>query len=165
MRLAAYQPDIPQNLGAMIRLSACFGVPLDVIEPCGFPFSIKSLRRAAMDYANLADVTQHTGWEAFLETTGRRPLVLFTTESSCNLWDFNFAGDEILLVGRESAGVPADVHQRADVRLRLPMKSEARSLNVSMAAAIGLSEALRQTGYWTKTEHSGIGEARHQGTK
>ena len=161
MRLAAYQPDIPQNLGAMIRLGACFDVPIDVVEPCGFPFSIKSLRRAAMDYAEIADVSQHASWSAFLEAHGQRTLVLLTTQSDCNLWDFNFRGDEVILVGRESAGVPESVHNRADVRLRLPMKSGARSLNVAMAAAIGLSEALRQTELWTKTEHSGIGDVRH----
>jgi len=147
MRLAAYEPDIPQNLGAMIRLGACFDVPIDVIEPCGFPFSAKSLRRAAMDYAEHADIAQHDSWDAYVtnrEQTSR--LVLLTTKSSQNLWNFKFLPTDTLLLGRESAGVPDVVHDAVDAAIRIPIRDALRSLNVAMAAAIALAEALRQTG-------------------
>ena len=142
-RLAAYQPDIAPNLGTMTRLAACFGVPVDVIEPCGFPFSVKSLRRAAMDYADIADVTRHTGWEAFrANVTGR--LVLLSTRAETRLWDHAFEATDILLMGRESAGVPQAVHDAADIRLSIPMPGGGRSLNVAVAAGIALGEAMRQ---------------------
>lgn len=147
MRLAAFQPDIPQNLGAMIRLSACFGVPLDVIEPCGFPFSVRALRRSAMDYADLANITRHDDYDAFCTARSGR-IVLMTTKSQQSLWEFNFCGGDILLMGRESAGVPDNVHNSADCRVSLPMISGARSLNVAMAAGIALAEGLRQTGHF-----------------
>lgn len=144
MRLCAFQPDIAPNLGAMIRLCACFGVPLDIIEPCGFPLSIKSLKRSAMDYADLVDMTRHDSWEHFLsETTGRR-LVLMTTKAEKTLWDFQFLPGDTLIMGRESAGVPDDVHARCDAHVKLPMTGAARSLNVAMCAGMGISEALRQ---------------------
>ena len=147
MRIASFEPDIPQNLGAMIRLSACFNVPLDVIEPCGFPLSIRALRRAAMDYADQAEIRRHDSWQDFSDTRSGR-LVLLTTKARLSLWNFNFQSGDTLLMGRESAGVPEFVHNSADHRIGLPMAAGTRSLNVSMAAGIALAEALRQTGHW-----------------
>jgi len=150
MRLALYQPDIPQNLGAFIRLAACLGTPLDIIEPCGFPVDDKRIRRAAMDYVDLARIQRHASWEAFQH--GRAPgrLVLLTTGGATVLPNVRFRTDDILLLGRESAGVPAPVHEAADLRVRVPLQKGARSLNVALAAAMVLSEALRQTdGYQT----------------
>lgn len=146
MRLALFQPDIPQNLGAAIRLSACLGVGLDVIEPCGFPLSDKALRRAAMDYARIADVRRYPAWLNFRTesvTSGGR-LVLFTTRSAAPFQGFRFSESDILLFGRESAGVPDEVHDAADARLVIPLVAGARSLNVVTAAALALGEALRQ---------------------
>jgi tRNA (cytidine/uridine-2'-O-)-methyltransferase len=144
MRLAVYQPDIAPNLGTMIRLSACLGVPLDIIEPCGFPLSIKSLRRAAMDYADIADLTRHDDWNAFRRArTGR--VILLTTKAENSIWTFDFRADDTLLMGRESAGVPASVHSACDSAVCLPLRPPARSLNVAVCAGIALAEALRQT--------------------
>lgn len=145
MRVALYQPDIPQNAGAIIRLCACLGVPLDVIEPAGFLFTARELRRAALDYAPLADVVRHVSWEAFLARRTAR-LVLLTTRASDSCFDFAFAADDVLLFGRESAGVPDAVHAAADARLRIPLAPQARSLNLAVAAGMVLGEALRQTG-------------------
>ena len=145
MRLALYQPDIPQNAGAIVRLCACLGVPLDVIEPAGFVFTVREMRRVAMDYAPLADVTRHASWAAFLERRAGR-LILLTTKAETRHVDFAFAADDVLLLGRESAGVPDEVHAAADTRLRIPLRPEARSLNVAVAAGMVLGEALRQTG-------------------
>lgn len=145
MRLCAYQPDIAPNLGAMIRLAACFNVPLDIIEPCGFPLSIKALRRSAMDYADIADLTRHDSWQAFCATPRRGRLVLLTTRYDVPLWDFSFDPGDTLILGRESAGVPEDVHQSVDARVGLPMAPPARSLNVAITAGIALAEGLRQT--------------------
>ena len=146
MRLALHEPDIPQNAGTLIRLGACLGVPVDIIEPCGFPWSDRDLKRAAMDYGALAEVTRHDSWAHF---TAARPagarLVLLTTKAHQNFVDFSFAPTDILLVGRESAGVPEAVHRAADARLLIPMRPPARSLNMAVAAAMVLSEALRQT--------------------
>jgi tRNA (cytidine/uridine-2'-O-)-methyltransferase len=147
MRLALFQPDIPQNLGAATRLTACLGVALDVIEPCGFPLSDSSLRRAAMDYARLAEVRRHASWSLFRTesvTAGAR-LVLFTTRGAEPFHRFAFRPDDVLLFGRESAGAPEEVHAAADARLVIPLVPGARSLNVVTAAAIALGEALRQT--------------------
>lgn len=147
MRLALFQPDIPQNLGAAIRLAACLGAPLDVIEPCGFPLSDAAIRRAAMDYGALADVTRHASWDRFHTQAGARGrLVLFTTRGATPLTDFAFRADDTLLFGRESAGAPDAVHAAAQARVFIPLAAGARSLNVVTAAAIGLAEALRQTG-------------------
>jgi tRNA (cytidine/uridine-2'-O-)-methyltransferase len=146
MRLALFQPDIPQNLGASIRLSACLGVPLDVIEPCGFPISDRALKRAALDYGQIADVARHPGWSLFHTssvTSGAR-LVLFSTRGAEPLHAFRFEPRDILLFGRESAGVPDEVHAAADARVVIPLAPGARSLNVVTAAAIALGEALRQ---------------------
>jgi tRNA (cytidine/uridine-2'-O-)-methyltransferase len=144
MRLALFQPDIPQNLGAALRLGACLGVPVDVIEPCGFPLSDKSVRRAAMDYAEQAQVVRHAGWGEFLTTRGGR-LLLFTTRGAVAFHQYEFRAGDILLFGRESAGVPDEVHAAADARLFIPLAPGARSLNVVTAAALALGEALRQT--------------------
>lgn len=145
MRLALFQPDIPQNLGAAMRLATCLGVPLDVIEPCGFPLSDAAIRRTAMDYSTIAQVKRHVGWREFRgdpARTGR--LVLFTTKASTPFHDFTFAPSDILLFGRESAGVPDEVHDAADARLRIPLVPGARSLNLVTAATLALGEALRQ---------------------
>ena len=145
MRLALYQPDIPQNLGTLIRLGACLGVPLDIVEPCGFPFGDRSLKRAAMDYAAAASITRHTSWAAFCRARGGARLVLLTTKASTTYQDFAFEPDDCLLVGSESSGVPETVHAEADHRLCIPMKPGLRSLNVAIAAAMVVGEALRQT--------------------
>ena len=147
MRLALFQPDIPQNLGAAIRLAACLDVSLDVIEPCGFPLSDASIRRAAMDYAQVAKVQRHASWIEFIENSDRcGRLVLFTTTGAQALHDITFSPDDTLLFGRESAGVPDEVHALADARVFIPLAPGARSLNVVTAATLALGEALRQTG-------------------
>ncbi|MEO1551883.1 MAG: tRNA (cytidine(34)-2'-O)-methyltransferase [Pseudomonadota bacterium] len=143
-RLAAYQPDIAPNLGALIRIAACFGVGLDVIEPCGFPVSDKTLRRAAMDYGKSAEITRHDDWNRFLDQRAPGRLVLLTTKGAEGLWDFAFQPTDILLLGRESAGVPETVAARADARVRIPMPGGGRSLNVAVSGAVALAEALRQ---------------------
>jgi tRNA (cytidine/uridine-2'-O-)-methyltransferase len=145
MRLALFEPDIPQNLGAFIRLSACLGAPLDVIEPCGFPVDDKRIRRAAMDYYDLANMTRHASWTAFQRDRKPGRLVLLTTTGPTRFPDVEFRADDTLLLGRESAGVPAEVHDAADLRLRIPLQKSLRSLNVATAAAMVLGEALRQT--------------------
>lgn len=145
MRLALYQPDIPQNLGAFIRLAACLGTPLDIIEPCGFPVDDRRIRRAAMDYVDLARLQRHASWEAFRRDRPPGRLVLLTTAGAIRLPDARFQPDDILLLGRESAGAPAEVHEAADVRIRVPLQKGLRSLNIATAAALVLGEALRQT--------------------
>jgi tRNA (cytidine/uridine-2'-O-)-methyltransferase len=146
MRLALFQPDIPQNLGAAIRLGACLGVPVDVIEPCGFPISDRALRRAARDYAQIADVRRHPAWSLFRTESASKNsrVVLFTTHGATPLRTFRFQPGDTLLFGRESAGVPDDVHAAADARVVIPLVLGARSLNVVTAAAIALGEGLRQ---------------------
>ena len=146
MRLALYQPDIPQNAGALLRLGACLGISVDIIEPCGFLFSDAQLRRAGMDYLEKADFVRHASFEQFLKTSGCGRLVLLTSKASLAYTDFAFARDDTILLGRESAGVPGSVHDRADIRLRIPLKSGLRSINVAQAGAMALGEALRQTG-------------------
>jgi tRNA (cytidine/uridine-2'-O-)-methyltransferase len=148
MRLALFQPDIPQNLGAALRLGACLGAAVDVIEPCGFPLSDRAVRRAAMDYAAQAEVVRHASWLRFLEAPerSRGRLVLFTTRGAAPYQTFAFRPDDVLIFGRESAGAPLEVHEAADARLFIPLAPGARSLNVITAAAIALGEALRQTG-------------------
>ena len=144
MRLCAYQPDIAPNLGAMIRLSACFAIPLDIIEPCGFPLSLKILRRTAMDYADIADMTRHDSWEFFLANRTKGRLVLMTTKATETLWDFQFHPTDTIVMGRESAGVPEAVHNTCDAHIKLAMSGSARSLNVAMCAGMAVSEGLRQ---------------------
>lgn len=155
MRLALFQPDIPQNLGAAIRLAACLGVPLDVIEPCGFPLSDAAIRRAAMDYAAIAQVTRRAGWDAFRGDPARAGrLVLFTTKGATPLHDFEFRPDDVLLFGRESAGVPDEVHAAADARVLIPLVPGARSLNLVTAATLALGEALRQINAFPTVERT-----------
>jgi tRNA (cytidine/uridine-2'-O-)-methyltransferase len=148
MRLALFQPDIPQNLGAALRLSACMASALDVIEPCAFPLSDKSMRRAALDYADNVSFRLHSSWREFLADPARAEgrLILFTTRAAEPYHHFTFQPGDTLLMGRESAGVPDEVHAAAQARLFIPLAPEMRSLNVVTAASIGLSEALRQTG-------------------
>ena len=145
MRLVLYQPDIPQNTGAMIRLAACFGVALDIIEPCGFLLDDRKLARAALDYGVHADIVRHSSWSQYRPVQAGR-LVLMTTKAATRLHDFPFHSGNCLMLGRESAGVPDDVHQAADARVAIPMQPGCRSLNVAQSAAIALFEALRQTG-------------------
>jgi len=147
MRLALFQPDIPQNLGSSIRLAACLGVAVDVIEPCGFPLSDKAVRRTAMDYGDSVDLTRHSSWAAFLAAPERQAgrLVLFTTKAAAPHLTFAFEAGDTLLFGRESAGVPQEVHAAAQARLFIPIRPPARSLNVVAAAAIALAEGLRRT--------------------
>jgi tRNA (cytidine/uridine-2'-O-)-methyltransferase len=146
MRLVLFQPDIPQNLGAAVRIAACFDTPLEVVEPCGFPLTDKGVRRAAMDYAALATIHRHASWRAFAESPARRAgrLVLFSTGASLSLWDFAFEESDLLLFGRESAGVPLEVQAAADAVVRIPIAPGARSLNVAVAVGVGLAEASRQ---------------------
>lgn len=147
MRLALFEPDIPQNVGAMLRLCACLGLPLDVIEPCGFAFDDRKLRRAAMDYADKATLARHISWDAFVQSHDRSKgrLVLLSTKAEILYTDFAFTGNDTLLVGRESAGVPQAVHTYVDAELKIPMQTGLRSLNVGLAAAMVIGEALRQT--------------------
>ena len=143
MRLALFEPDIPQNAAAIIRLAACLDVPIDVIEPCGFLFSDAGFRRAGLDYVARAEIVRHLSWAEFRASlTGR--LVLLTTKATLAYTAFEFRGTDTLMFGRESAGVSVDVHEAADARLRIPLKSGLRSLNVAQAAAMVLGEALRQ---------------------
>ncbi len=148
MRIALYQPDIPQNAGTILRLAACMGVPVDIIGPAGFDLSAKALTRAGMDYLAQARLTQHTSWAAYLAESAPGRIVLLTTRAGMPHHAFRFLPSDILLLGRESAGVPAEVHDRADARLRIPMAPGMRSLNVAVATAIVLGEALRQTNGW-----------------
>jgi tRNA (cytidine/uridine-2'-O-)-methyltransferase len=146
LRLALYEPDIPQNTGALLRLAACLGVAVDVIEPCGFLFDDRRMRRAALDYLALARLRRHASWADFLGAlSSSSRLVLLTTSGSAALHDFAFAAADTILLGRESAGVPQCVHRRADARVMIPLCPPARSLNVALAGAIAIAEALRQT--------------------
>jgi tRNA (cytidine/uridine-2'-O-)-methyltransferase len=145
MRLALFQPDIPQNLGASLRLAACLGTGLDVIEPCGFPLGDRAVRRAAMDYAEGVEVRRHPSWAHYLADRDGGRLLLLTTRGATRYTGFDYRSDDVLLVGRESAGVADEVHAAADARLLVPMQRGARSLNVVVAAAMVLGEALRQT--------------------
>ena len=147
MRLALFQPDQAGNVGAVLRLAACLGVPVDIIEPCGFAFSDRALKRAGMDYAEVAAVTRHSGWVAFEAALPGR-LVLFTTDGGVRLPEARFGAEDTLLLGSESRGAPPEVHQRAELRVRIPQAVGTRSLNLAVAAGIGLGEALRQTGSW-----------------
>ena len=137
-------------MGTIIRLAACFAVPLDVIEPCGFPWGERALKRAGMDYAEIANVTRHDGWAAF-EARLEGRLVLFTTAADAlRLPEARFEAGDTLIFGSESGGAPAAVHERADLRVRIPQAEGARSLNLAVAAAIGLAEAVRQIGLWAR---------------
>jgi tRNA (cytidine/uridine-2'-O-)-methyltransferase len=147
MRIALYEPDIPQNTGTILRLAACLGVEAHIIEPAGFPTSDRAFRRAGMDYLDRVSLVRHASWDAF-EAWRRREgarLVLFTTGAAVSYLDHNFQREDVLLFGRESSGVPEKVHRAADARLVIPMREGLRSLNVAMACAMAVGEALRQT--------------------
>nr|TFG53761.1 MAG: tRNA (cytidine(34)-2'-O)-methyltransferase [Hyphomicrobiales bacterium] len=144
MRIALFEPDIPQNAATLIRLGVCLGVAIDIIEPCGFVFSDAGFRRAGLDYLDRAEISRHVSWNAFLAQTHNR-LILLTTKATLSYAGFEFAGDDTLLLGRESAGVPEEIHARADYAVRIPMKPGLRSINVALAGAMVLGEALRQT--------------------
>ena len=150
LKIALFQPDIPQNFGSMIRLCGCLGVSLDIIEPCGFLLDNRKIRQAAMDYENKLKVTRHIHWKAFLDlyqsnTSNHRRIILMTTKTDRRYTDFEFQKDDILLAGRESAGVPDDVHKATDERVNIPMLEGFRSLNIVNATSMILGEALRQT--------------------
>lgn len=145
MRIALYQPDIPQNTGTILRLAACMGIAVDIIEPAGFDVSYRSLRRAGLDYLDHVDITRHVSFEAFLDLRRQLRHVLLTTRAGTAHVEFHFHKDDVLLLGRESAGVPDAVHAAIAERIRIPMRSEMRSLNIAVAASMVLGEALRQT--------------------
>ncbi|AJR22783.1 MULTISPECIES: tRNA (cytidine(34)-2'-O)-methyltransferase [Sphingobium] len=148
MRIALYQPEIAGNVGAILRLAACFSVPVDIIMPMGFAFSDAKLKRAAMDYGAAADITQHANFQAFdarRRAEGRR-LMLMSSHASQRLPEVEFRADDVLLMGSESAGVPDSVRDLADVRVRIPMAPGFRSLNIAVSTGIAIAEALRQTG-------------------
>jgi len=145
MRIALYQPEIAGNVGAVLRLAACFGVPVDIIEPTGFVFSDVRMRRAAMDYIDHVDIVRHAGWDTFRTAVSGR-VILMTTRGATRLHDVAFARDDTLLFGSESAGVPFDVAQSCSACVRIPLSRSVRSLNLAVATGIALTEALRQTG-------------------
>jgi tRNA (cytidine/uridine-2'-O-)-methyltransferase len=148
MRIALFEPDIPQNAGTMLRLAACLGLEAHLIEPAGFPVSDRAFRRAGMDYLEEVALMRHRSWpdfETWRRAAGLR-LVLFTTSAEVSYLDHRYGPDDVLLFGRESAGVPDHVHDAADVRLRIPMRPSMRSLNVAMTCAMAVGEALRQVG-------------------
>ncbi len=154
MRIALYQPDIPQNTGTILRLAACLGLEAHLIEPAGFPVSDRAFRRAGMDYLDRVALTRHPSWEAFegwRRAAGLR-LVLFTTQAATSYLDHAYAPHDILMFGRESAGVPAEVQSAAEVRLKVPMRGDMRSLNVAMTCAMAVGEALRQLGRFSSSE-------------
>lgn len=153
MRIALFQPDIAQNTGTILRLGACLGVPVDIIGPAGFDMTERALRRAGLDYLTHAQIERHLSFAAFERVRQERGgrLVLVTREGDTSYTDFGFSPDDILMLGRESAGVPQMVHQCADARVRIPMRGGMRSLNVAVAAAMVLGEALRQTGQFPKS--------------
>jgi tRNA (cytidine/uridine-2'-O-)-methyltransferase len=148
MHIALFEPDIAQNTATILRLTACLGVPAHIIEPAGFPVSDRAFRRAGMDYLDQVDLTRHVSWSTFeaWRRSANLDLVLFTTSATTSYLAHRFSADDVLLFGRESAGVPPEVHAAADARLTVPMRPGLRSLNVAMACAIVVGEALRQTG-------------------
>ena len=153
MRIALFEPDIPQNTGTILRLCACLGIEAHIIEPAGFPTSDRAFRRAGMDYLDAVTIVRHASWrdfEAWRRSHGHR-LALFTTAATLSYLDYSFETDDILLFGRESAGVPEEIHAAADARLVIPMWPGLRSLNVAMVAAMAAGEALRQTREKTAT--------------
>jgi tRNA (cytidine/uridine-2'-O-)-methyltransferase len=152
MRIALYEPDIPQNTGTILRLCACLGIEAHIIEPSGFPVTDRAFRRAGMDYIENVSISRHSSFVTFDEWRQRErlQLVLLTTAAERSYLDHAFTADQVLLFGRESAGVPAGIHERADVRLRIPMQSGMRSLNIAVAAAMVAGEALRQTRDFTQ---------------
>lgn len=145
MRIALFEPEIAGNVGAVLRLGACLGAAVDLIEPMGFEWDDRRVRRAAMDYIDHVAIARHAGFDAFRTTIGSRRLVLFTTKSSQSAYDFGFRQNDVLLFGKESAGVPAAIAETCDARLRIPIRPQVRSMNLAMSAALALGEALRQT--------------------
>lgn len=146
MKIALYQPDIPQNCGAMIRLCACMGVELEIIEPCGFPWNEKKIRQSAMDYYDKVIINRHSSWDKFYgQYRDNNRIILMTTKSASPYTKFKFEQGDILLAGRESSGVPDDVHNMVDKSIYIPMKNGLRSLNIVNATAMILGEATRQT--------------------
>lgn len=145
MRIALFEPEIAGNVGAVLRLGACMGVAVDLIEPLGFQWDDRRVRRTAMDYIDHVEVARHVNFEAFRATLRPGRVMLFTTKGRTSAYEFDFMADDVLLFGKESAGVPAAVADDCDVRVRLPMRSQVRSMNLAMSAALGLGEALRQT--------------------
>jgi tRNA (cytidine/uridine-2'-O-)-methyltransferase len=146
MRIALYEPEIAGNVGAVLRLGACLGVAVDLVEPMGFAWDDRRVRRAAMDYIDHVAVARHAGFDAFRATVGSSRLVLFTTKSTQSAYDFSFTPDDVLLFGKESAGVPAAIADACDARVRIAMRPQVRSMNLATAAALALGEAMRQTG-------------------
>ncbi len=146
MRIALYQPDIAGNVGTILRLAACFGVSCDIIEPCGFPFSDRALRRAGMDYAAAADWARHADWAHYRAAQSAHRCILLSSKATTSLYDFAFEPDDRLLLGSESAGVPDAVRDACTAAVRIPMEPSFRSLNIAVAAGIALGEALRRTG-------------------
>jgi len=146
MRIALFEPEIAGNVGAVLRLGACMGVAVDLIEPMGFAWDDRRVRRTAMDYIDHVVIARHAGFDAFRDTIGTRRLVLFTTKGAASAFGFGFRADDVLLFGKESAGVPAAIADQCAARLRIPMRPQVRSMNLATSAAIALGEALRQTG-------------------
>jgi tRNA (cytidine/uridine-2'-O-)-methyltransferase len=145
MRIALYEPEIAGNVGAVLRLCACMGAAVDLVEPLGFAWDDRRVRRTAMDYIDHVAVTRHASFDAFRHTLGASRLVLFTTKATSSAYEFTFHPDDVLLFGKESAGVPAAVVEVCDARIRLPMRQQVRSMNLATSAALALGEALRQT--------------------
>lgn len=146
MRVALFEPEIAQNVGAVLRLGACLGAAVDLIEPMGFAWDDRRVRRTAMDYIDHVEIVRHDGFEAFRSSIDYRRLLLFTTKASQSAYEFSYRADDVLLFGKESAGVPISVADASDARLRIPVRPEVRSLNLATSAALALGEALRQTG-------------------
>ncbi|MEO9600951.1 tRNA (cytidine(34)-2'-O)-methyltransferase [Parasphingorhabdus sp.] len=148
MRIALYQPEIAGNLGTILRTCACLNVPVDIIEPCGFPFSDRSLKRAGMDYFDHVQYTRHADWDAFRATVDSQNarIILLSSKADAPLHGFAYQKNDILLFGSEGSGVPQDIHDQADSRITIPMRPGMRSLNLAVSAGMALGEALRQTG-------------------
>ena len=145
MRIALFEPEIAGNVGAVLRLGACLGAAVDLIEPMGFAWDDRRVRRTAMDYIDHVDIVRHASFDAFKASIGSRRLLLFTTKSDQSAYNFEFKADDVLLFGKESAGVPAAVADACHARLRIPMRTQVRSMNLAMTVALALGEALRQT--------------------
>lgn len=145
MRIALFEPEIAGNVGAILRLGACLGAAVDLIEPMGFAWNDRRVRRTAMDYIDHVAIARHANFDAFRTSIAARRLILFTTKSQSSAYDFTFMPDDVLLFGKESAGVPAAIAEACDARVRLPMRSQVRSMNLASAAALAIGEALRQT--------------------
>src|SRR5690349_2656535 len=145
MRIALFEPEIAQNVGAVLRLGACLGAAVDLIEPMGFKWDDRRVRRTAMDYIDHVDLIRHANFDAFKDVIGERRLILFTTKSRQSAYEFPFEADDVLLFGKESAGVPSAVADECDARVRIPIRASVRSFNLATSAALALGEALRQT--------------------